>query len=318
MSAADPLGLYGWFSQDNTSQSSYNTGSGSKVAPLGAYEWFDTAMKNALAAPEGMYDWIDERTRVVLADWSNWSTSITGIAESVLQIIYDWLRQGWEGLKEAVKPLIDAVKGAGEGMIGGGAVENMTSSESFILMKKMGESFQPRAYDRPEGGGKVIGYGHNIVLPKDAKYLNAVLSEAQADALLREDVRVREADIKKRIRVPLSQARFDCCVAAFYGMGSDAQSDFVKAVNSGSDAEVLRVLAYYVGWDPKSLDEKGKKLPFMGLILWHSVVMAVWMGLADWPKGYAEKEIAGRKYLYLWKQNQTRNQYPKSWGKYVS
>ncbi|WP_028452894.1 glycoside hydrolase family protein [Chitinilyticum aquatile] len=316
-SAADPLGLYDWFKPDDKSPSSYDAGSGTKVAPIGIYEWFTEAMNKSIVAPDGLYPWLDERTQQVKQDWSNWST-VVAMPTEIMQRFYQWFVEIAKTAWEEFKRIAGLLTGAAGGLVGGGAVENMTSSESFILMKKMGESFQPRAYDRPEGGGKVIGYGHNIVLPKDAKYLNAVLSEAQADALLREDVRVREADIKKRIRVPLSQARFDCCVAAFYGMGSDAQSDFVKAVNSGSDAEVLRVLAYYVGWDPKSLDEQGKKLPFMGLILWHSVVMAVWMGLADWPKGYTEKEIAGRKYLYLWKQNQTRNQYPKSWGKYVS
>lgn len=306
MSAADPLGLYDWFQP--VSPSSYNTGSGSKVAPLGAYEWFDTAMNNALAAPEGMYEWIDQRTKEVMADWSNWSTSITGIAESVLQIIYDWLRQGWEGLKEAVKPLIDAVKGAGEGLIGGGV--NMRSTKSLARAITIWEAAGPESpklkpYIRPESktgaaGGYAIGFGHNIRGTKageqkiDMWMMNGITTE-EAWEWLYKDLEFFNDWVNERLRNKnLNQAQYDALINLAFGLGEVNRAKAIAIANSGDTEKMLRFMAFRTG--PSAANPMG------GLIKRRSIDIAAWISGGDfqWPRDAAEMEAMAVSYRHLW------------------
>lgn len=74
-----------------------------------------------------------------------------------------------------------------------------------------------------------IGYGHTLgVVP------HQVISQAQADALLVEDMRRHENNVRGLVKVPLSQQQFDALVCFDFNVGSLNVSTLLKLLNAGN------------------------------------------------------------------------------------
>ncbi len=83
-------------------------------------------------------------------------------------------------------------------------------------------------------GENVVGYGHRI---SDQDVI--ALTAAEADTLLRKDIKPVEDLVNEAVFSPLSQGQFDALCSLAYNIGPDAflKSDVIKAVNNGRPIE---------------------------------------------------------------------------------
>lgn len=81
-----------------------------------------------------------------------------------------------------------------------------------------------------------IGYGHT----GPDVYEGKIISENQAETLLREDLRYFERAVYEMIVVPLTQNEFDAIVSFTFNCGKGAlqESTFRKRINAGEPKEL--------------------------------------------------------------------------------
>jgi GH24 family phage-related lysozyme (muramidase) len=105
-----------------------------------------------------------------------------------------------------------------------------TSQEGINLIKSF-EGLQLKAYVCP-AGVLTIGYGHTL----DVKP-GQVITEKQAEDLLRKDLIRFEESVEKNITVPLNQQQFDALVSFTFNCGTTAlaQSTLRKRLNNKED-----------------------------------------------------------------------------------
>ena len=108
-----------------------------------------------------------------------------------------------------------------------------TSDHGIDLIKRF-EGFSPRAYYCP-AGYLTIGYGHVV---RDVA-LRQITTEA-AEALLKHDVRIAEAAVRRLITRLLQPYQFDALVSFTFNLGAGAlqRSRLRLQVNRGEDARV--------------------------------------------------------------------------------
>lgn len=116
-----------------------------------------------------------------------------------------------------------------------------TSDEGIALIKRF-EGFAPKPYMCP-AGIITIGYGHTR---RAAQF--SVVTEAQADALLREDVQQAERAVAKLIHVPLTQGQYDALVSFTFNLGAAAlqRSTLRRVINREAHVDVPRQLQRWV------------------------------------------------------------------------
>ncbi len=114
----------------------------------------------------------------------------------------------------------------------------MRISEAGLALIKSFEGCKLEAYPDPKTGGDpwTIGFGH---AGSDVKR-GMVITQADAERLIREDVSRFEDDVNSLIRVPVTQGQFDALVSFAYNCGSDIDAD-TKAEGLG-DSTLLRKL----------------------------------------------------------------------------
>jgi len=103
-----------------------------------------------------------------------------------------------------------------------------TSSAGLALIKRW-EGLRLTAY---QDVAKIwtIGYGHtNTAKP------GMVITEAEADKLLRSDLLSAEKDVNRLVTVPLEQREFDALVSFTFNLGGGAlgTSTLLKLINAG-------------------------------------------------------------------------------------
>lgn len=106
------------------------------------------------------------------------------------------------------------------------------------------EKLELKAYPDPGTGGKpwTIGWGHTKgVKPGDQ------ITQAQAEAFLREDLAVFEAAVNSAIKRPMTQSQFDAMVSLAFNIGGAnfASSTLVKKFNAG---DVQGAAAQFPRW----------------------------------------------------------------------
>lgn len=105
-----------------------------------------------------------------------------------------------------------------------------TNAAGLALIKQYeGLVLEPYA----DAGGKLtVGYGH---LVKPGEFFSR-LSEQQAHNLLREDVRVAEAYVKRYVKVKLNDNQFSALVSLVYnvGPGNFQRSTLLRLLNQGN------------------------------------------------------------------------------------
>jgi lysozyme len=102
------------------------------------------------------------------------------------------------------------------------------SAEGLALVKRY-EGFRAQALTLADGR-VVVGHGHvQAVAPA------APITEADAEALLKQDLAPIEAAIAARVLAPLTQSQFDALVSFVFSIGVDAfaKSDVLRRLNAG-------------------------------------------------------------------------------------
>ena len=105
----------------------------------------------------------------------------------------------------------------------------LTISDVGLRLIKAYEGFRPVDLELMSGH-RVVGYGHRVMNGQ-----NMLVSEAEAEALLLDDLAPYEAMINDSIFAPLTQSQFDalCSLAFNIGPKRFLESDVVRALNNG-------------------------------------------------------------------------------------
>ena len=108
-------------------------------------------------------------------------------------------------------------------------MNSLTIGEKGLELIKSFEGLRLRAYLCP---AKVwtIGYGHT----GDVRG-GQVITQSQADDLLKQDLRRFEIAVRKLVKVPLTQNQFDALVSFAYNVGEAAlsRSTLLRKLNAG-------------------------------------------------------------------------------------
>jgi len=97
----------------------------------------------------------------------------------------------------------------------------LTTSRAGILFLQSWESFKNRPYD--DGFGYMtIGWGHRILRGES---FPQPLNYAEGLDLLLGDLKTREADVNKLVKVQVTQYQFDALVSFAFNVGSDIDED---------------------------------------------------------------------------------------------
>lgn len=116
----------------------------------------------------------------------------------------------------------------------------MNISKNGIDLIKKFEGCRLTAYKCPSGV-YTIGYGHTSGVKKGQR-----ITQKQAEAYLREDVKKFENGVNKAVFVPLTQNQFDALVSFCFncGLGAFKNSTLLKKLNAkdyaGAGKELLR------------------------------------------------------------------------------
>lgn len=93
----------------------------------------------------------------------------------------------------------------------------MRTGHAGLLLIKRFEGFSATPYLCPANLW-TIGYGH-VMLAHEQESLRQV-DEAQAEELLKMDLRVAQRAVEKLVRIPLTQNQFDALVSFTFNLGS--------------------------------------------------------------------------------------------------
>ncbi len=123
-------------------------------------------------------------------------------------------------------------------------------SQRGIDLIKRWEGFRDKAYLCP-GNVWTIGYGHTKNV-----YQGMCISKAQAEELLKSDLRYFEKAVKQLSKVELTQGQFDALVSFTFnvGVGAFKKSTLLRLVNQG---DFLGAAKQFGRW----VNANGKKLP---------------------------------------------------------
>ena len=109
----------------------------------------------------------------------------------------------------------------------------MTPSDECYDLIEHFEGCELKAYPDSATGGDpwTIGYGHT----GPEVHPGMVITQAEADALLRQDAEKVAKQVAPMVHVPLSQQEFDALVCFVFnvGIGNFAKSTLLKKLNAG-------------------------------------------------------------------------------------
>ena len=120
------------------------------------------------------------------------------------------------------------------------------TSQAGIDLIKNYESLRLDAHD-VEGKGKLtIGYGHY----NDPDVTEGmIITEDQAEAYLREDLRKHEELVNSAVNVSLTQNQFDALVSFSFNTGASASDSVYREINNGNFDKAMIELAGWRGKD---------------------------------------------------------------------
>jgi lysozyme len=106
----------------------------------------------------------------------------------------------------------------------------MTTSPKGIALIKRFEGLRLKAYLDPVGVA-TIGYGHTYLVNLN----DPEITEAEADRLLAEDLKLYEKPVSEMVKVPINQNQFDALIILSYNIGTGALrgSTLMKKLNAG-------------------------------------------------------------------------------------
>lgn len=121
----------------------------------------------------------------------------------------------------------------------------MKTSPKGIALIKSAEGLRLKAYPDPGTGGLpwTIGYGSTSGVTR-----NMVITEAQAEKMLAEDLVRFERIVERLVQVPLNQGQFDALVSFTYnvGEGNFTKSTLLRKLNAGDSAGAAEQFSRWV------------------------------------------------------------------------
>ena len=105
----------------------------------------------------------------------------------------------------------------------------MYASQNCLNLIKLSESFSATPYLCP-AKKLTIGFGH-LILPGE---IFTLITEQEAEELLRKDVAIFESCINNAVKVPISQNQFDALVSFAFNIGCQKflESTLLKELNN--------------------------------------------------------------------------------------
>jgi lysozyme len=140
--------------------------------------------------------------------------------------------------------------------------------ETLELVKQF-EGFEPRAYLCPAGVW-TVGYGHTRGVTK-----SSVVTEMEADILLRRDLEAAAREVLMYVRVPLGKYQLAALTSFVFnvGAGNFGKSTLLRKLNAGDYAAVPSEMQRWVkATDPKT----GRKRALEGLVRRRAAEAAMW------------------------------------------
>ena len=159
------------------------------------------------------------------------------------------------------------------------------SREGVELIKRF-EGLELQSY-QDVAGIWTIGYGHTG--PEVGPGM--VISEAQAEALLIEDLERFERGVASAVAVPITQTQFDALVSLAYniGVGGFSRSTAVKRLNKGDFEGAAEAITW---WNKATVN--GRKQPVLGLTRRRAAEAALFLQDVD-EDGGLQSNHAGLK-----------------------
>jgi len=158
------------------------------------------------------------------------------------------------------------------------------SGNGLDLLKDF-EGLKLRAYLDPVGIW-TVGYGHTSAAGPPAVTPGLVITQGEAEEILKRDMAQYEDGVRKHVKATLTQGQFDALVDFAYnaGVGALAKSTLLKRVNAGKFDEVP---AEFMKWTKGG----GRELP--GLVRRRRAEAKLWRGIdTDTPVVVAESSAA--------------------------
>lgn len=108
--------------------------------------------------------------------------------------------------------------------------------ERGLQLIKSFEGYRPKAY-RDIAGVWTIGYGHTAGFKSKTFNPQSIITEAEAEDLLRRDLEFAEAAVRRYVKVPIRQGQFDALVSLVFnvGIGAFRKSTVLRELNRGND-----------------------------------------------------------------------------------
>lgn len=118
----------------------------------------------------------------------------------------------------------------------------MTVSQTGLGLIKKHEGLRLSAY-QDIGGIWTIGYGHTKTAAPGKK-----ITQAQAEALLKSDLKSAESDVLKLVKVPLKQNEFDALVSLVFNIGGTlfSTSTILRLLNQGNKSAAVNEFGKWV------------------------------------------------------------------------
>ena len=119
----------------------------------------------------------------------------------------------------------------------------------------------------PVRGTLTIGYGHTDAAGPPDIYEGMHITAAQADAILDADLAPCMADVRRAVKVPLTQGQFDALTSFDFNCGAGNLAKLVVKLNQGDYDDVPRRMLLYV-------NSKGERM--QGLVNRRNGEIALW------------------------------------------
>lgn len=119
-------------------------------------------------------------------------------------------------------------------------VSNLEISDEALSIIMENEGLELEAYQL--GQDWYVGYGHATTAAP-----GLVITEAEAEALLRKDIHRFERDVRRLVAVPLTEGQFSALVSFAYNTGSGtlARSSILRHINNGDMERAAESMMLY-------------------------------------------------------------------------
>ena len=157
----------------------------------------------------------------------------------------------------------------------------MNTSAQGVALIKAHEGLRLRAYLCPAGKW-TIGYGHTSAAGAPEVRPGMVITQSEAEAILRADLSRFEDRVNRLVKVPLTQNQFDALVSFDFNTGKLHSSTLLRRLNAGRHGDVpAELMRWTKGKDPKA----GRMVELPGLVRRRRDEAALWRSLDEHATG---------------------------------